>query len=74
MKSDISSFFYYMWNSGNKKECEIIFGDSEEHIWSIWLHSKYNIGSFYGMIDKDCRDALEKRALSRYENDKQINK
>lgn len=72
MKNDISSFFYYMWNSWNEKECKILFKDLEDYIWNIWIHTKGDIGIFYGMLDNACRNLLTGRALKLYENDKRI--
>ena len=70
MKNDVTSFHYYMWNRWNERECGIIFGGDCDHIWSIWLHTKCDIGAFYGMLDNDCRNRLTDRALKLYENDK----
>ena len=27
-RNDIASFFYYMWNTWNKQECQIVFAQS----------------------------------------------
>ena len=70
MKNDVTSFHYYMWNSWNEKECKILFKDLEDYIWNIWIHTKGDIGIFYGMLDNDCRNRLTDRALKLYENDK----
>lgn len=72
MKNDVTSFHYYMWNSWCKKECELIFGGDYDHIWNIWIHTKGDIGIFYGMLDNACRNLLTGRALKLYENDKKL--
>lgn len=65
--NDVSNFFYYMWNKWNKKECDMIFDDISDHVWCKWtIDSRYQIDSFYALLDKNCRDKLVSHAIETY--------
>ena len=74
MKNDVSSFFYYMWNSWNKNECDEVFDEMSDYIWDEWaINCHYNIDDFYASIDKECQDKLVNRAISMYDGMNKIN-
>ncbi|MDR2005300.1 MAG: hypothetical protein LBQ74_19940 [Prevotella sp.] len=66
----VSSFFYYMWNSWYKEECQKIFG--WEHFWNKWIyHTKDTTRGaaekFYNDLDTGNRIKLVKRACEVYD-------
>lgn len=74
-KNDIASFFYYMWNSWCKEECEIIYANSNcgaQHIWNKWIgYCERNgmfgaVEEFFANLDNTNQDLLVKRALEKY--------
>ena len=57
-----------MWNSWNKKECDIIFGEISDHIWHKWeaIYFK-DFSDFYSYLDENCQNKLVERATSLYD-------
>lgn len=83
IKNDVSSFFYYMWNSWNENECAVAFERSRcgwRHIWSKWISAcKQNDGSIFGAteiffseLDYENQDLLVERAIALYNRKKRI--
>lgn len=75
-ENDVTSFFYYMWNSWSKEECRKAFeGHDWQHFWNKWCgicscHSVYGAAErFYAELSKQYRDLLVKRALEVYRED-----
>lgn len=74
--NDVSSFFYYMWNAWNKKECEIAFKDAScgpTHLWSKWcsICDLYGVRGaverFYADLSAQNQDLLKARACAVYD-------
>lgn len=74
-RNDVTSFFFYMWNAWGKRECEIIFSQSNcnwQHFWDKWcaICDKHGVFSatehFYAELSDSNRDLLVARALSMY--------
>lgn len=68
----VSSFFYYMWNTWSKEECEAIQWTCEpDHIWRKWGEA-YDCGArgaaekFYMELSDTNRQALVGRATTLY--------
>ena len=72
--SDVTSFFYYMWNRWSEEECKEVFkGDFPQHFWNKWceaydtMHGPRGAAEyFYMMLSDTNRDKLVKRALECY--------
>lgn len=68
----VSSFFYYMWNTWCKEECEAIqWTCGADHIWSKWSQEcRYGVRGaaerFYAELSDANRIALVKRATTLY--------
>lgn len=80
-QNDITSFFYYMWNSWCEQEARIVFSDScggYKHYWNKWCYyvEEYGVRSavdmLYGDLDKGNRDKLVARALQCYDGMKNL--
>lgn len=68
----VSSFFFYMWNTWCKEECQKVFGSMYEHFWSKWcsLATPSASGSsekFYSALSKYNRRLLVNRACEVYD-------
>ncbi|MEG1289518.1 MAG: hypothetical protein RRY36_09480 [Bacteroidaceae bacterium] len=69
----VQSFFYYMWNAWNKKECELVFKEQGwVHIWSKWIaeHEKGVRGAserFFCELDSENQSLLVERACELYD-------
>lgn len=68
----VSSFFYYMWNTWSKEECEAIQWTCEpDHIWRKWGEA-HDCGArgaaekFYMELSDTNRQALVGRATTLY--------
>lgn len=81
-RNDIASFFYYMWNTWNKQECQIVFAQSNcgwQHIWNKWCsycHNHIQYGAteeFFANLSDVNQDLLVKRALELYNRKRKIN-
>lgn len=79
-KNDVSSFFYYMWNTWSKEECEKVFTGSNcpwTHLWNKYCGYYSDLGyhgaisMFYANINTEYQDLLVKRATELY-NGKQL--
>jgi len=67
----VSSFFFYMWNSWGKDECEIVYGWECEHFWSKWAFNANETArgaaeKFYKDLSTNNRLKLVKRACELY--------
>lgn len=76
--NDVTSFFFYMWNTWCKEECQKAFsapGNCWQHFWNKWCaicekHSVYGAAErFYAELSNNNRDLLVKRATEVYEGD-----
>jgi len=71
--NDIECFMYYMYNRWSMTESKHIFGDDLGlHIYNKWLEKQeyshdVNI-SWYGDLDKTCRNKVLERAKELYSN------
>lgn len=68
----VSSFFFYMWNTWCKEECQKVFGSMYEHFWSKWcsLANPSASGSsekFYSALSEYNRRLLVNRACEVYD-------
>lgn len=68
----VSSFFFYMWNTWCKEECQKVFGSMYEHFWSKWcsLATPSASGSsekFYSALSEYNRRLLVNRACEIYD-------
>jgi hypothetical protein len=78
-KNDVSSFFYYMWNSWCEEECRIVFAsEGWQHFWNKWS-SAYNEGGvrgaserFFAELSLSNQDLLVKRAIELYDRKSRI--
>lgn len=77
-RNDVSSFFFYMWNSWSKEECAEVFkADFWPHFWNKWeaLSDKYGNGAverFYAELSEDNRDLLVSRAIKLYNRNRKL--
>lgn len=68
----VSSFFYYMWNTWSKEECEAIQWTCEPaHIWGKWAEACDRgvwgaAERFYAELSDTNRQALVERATTLY--------
>lgn len=68
----VSSFFYYMWNTWSKEECEAIQWTCEpDHIWRKWgeacdCGARGAAEKFYMELSDTNRQALVGRATTLY--------
>lgn len=70
----VSSFFFYMWNSWRKEECQAAFGWEWEHFWNIWTHHAKDTArgateKFYADLTTNNRAKLVSRACLVYNGD-----
>jgi hypothetical protein len=79
-KNDVTSFFYYMWNTWSKSECEEIFsGNDANYIWGKWLSYYANnrlfgaTEQFFSNLSENFQDMLVKRATETYNRRSKIN-
>jgi hypothetical protein len=78
-KNDVASFMYYMWNSWNKTECEIVFANAPSHFWSKWIgyrqsNERYGaVEEFFANLSENNQDILVKRATCLYNRRRIIN-
>lgn len=77
-KNDVSSFFYYMWNTWCEEECRIVFaGVGWQHFWSKWS-SACNRGamgaaeSFFAELSDSNQDLIVARAIELYNRSKRV--
>lgn len=77
-KNDVSSFFYYMWNSWCEEECRIVFaGEGWQHFWSKWS-SACNRGvmgaaeRFFAELSDSNQDLIVARAIELYNRNKRV--
>ena len=76
MKNDVTSFFYYMWNTWCEEECKRVFGAEYMHFWNKWVYfcKEYGVRSavdrLYAELSDNNRDKLVARALECYEGRK----
>lgn len=68
----ISSYFFYMWNSWSKEECEATFGAMSGHMWNKWCEATaptvYGAAErFYKELSDDNRRLLADRACLLYD-------
>jgi hypothetical protein len=79
MKNDVASFFYYMWNTWNRSECEAVFpGRDADHFWEKWVSYCQNgtyraTEQFFANLDENYQDMLVKRATEMYDRRNKIN-
>ena len=70
MKNDVTSFFYYMWNTWCEEECKIVYGAEYMHFWNKWVYfcKEYGVRSavdrlyaeeVYETIMNDCYSSEE---------------
>lgn len=80
-KNDVTSFFYYMWNSWCEYEAMLVFSDScggYKHYWNKWVYycEKYGhraaVDLLYGDLSEDNRNKLVARALECYDGMRNI--
>lgn len=68
----VSSFFYYMWNTWSREECEAIQWTCEpDHIWRKWgeacdCGARGAAEKFYMELSDTNRQALVERATTLY--------
>lgn len=68
----VSSFFFYMWNTWSREECEAIQWTCEpDHIWSKWgeacdCGARGAAEKFYMELSDTNRQALVERATTLY--------
>jgi hypothetical protein len=72
--NEVECFMYYMYNRWNLNESKKLFGESlGDHIYTKWTEKiEYSIDrtmSWYGDLDKKCRDKLLERAKEIYGKD-----
>lgn len=70
----VSSFFFYMWNSWDKEECNLVFGCQTEHFWSKWCSYAGPSATgaaerFYSALSDNYRRKLVERACTVYDGD-----
>ena len=77
--NDVTSFFYYMWNSWCKAECELVFAGMSSHFWDKWVSAyQRNNGAngatetFFAELGENFQDALVKRATEVYDRRSKI--
>lgn len=77
-KNDVSSFFYYMWNTWCEEECRIVFaGEGWQHFWEKWA-SACNRGvmgaaeRFFAELSDSNQDLLVRRAIELYNRKSRI--
>lgn len=63
-KKIIDAFFQYIWMYWSISECNKIYGELSGHIWDKWVSSRYDIGTFYSLIDERCQQLLIGRAMA----------
>lgn len=75
-KNDVSSFFYYMWNTWCKEECKATFINSNcpwQHFWAKYCDYYDKFGSdgaisvFFASINEEYQDLLVERATKMYD-------
>ena len=72
--NEVESFMLYMFNRWCLDEAHLLFGESlGDHIYAKWTEKiEYSIDrtmSWYGDLDKKCRDKLYERAIELYGED-----
>jgi hypothetical protein len=79
-KNDVTSFFYYMWNTWSKSECEEIFPRHDaNHLWEKWMsyyenHKTFGATEqFFANLSGNFQDMLVKRAIEMYDRRSRIN-
>lgn len=73
--NEVECFMYYMYNRWNLNESKKLFGnDLGTHIFNKWTgkreYSHDQTMSWYGDLDKKCRDKLLERAKEIYGEDR----
>ena len=68
----VSSFFYYMWNTWGKEECQTVFGSMSSHFWTKWETLTQNGASgaaerFFSELSDGNRAQLVQRAIALYD-------
>ena len=70
--NDVECFMYYMYNRWCLDESVSLFGERlGNHIFDKWVHKSATHDqtmSWYGDLDKTCRDKLYARAKEIYSN------
>ena len=71
--NEVECFMYYMYNVWCLKESIMLFGERlGSHIFNKWTEKcEYSLDrtmSWYGDLDKKCRDKIYERAIDFYNN------
>lgn len=71
--NEVECFMYYMYNVWCLKESIMLFGERlGSHIFNKWAGKcEYSLDrtmSWYGDLDKKCRDKIYERAIDFYNN------